>query len=615
MRNAFFWAALMAAAFSPTAAASVAVSCPVDSIEAYRGLARFAVSLGATHLDACQIEPSLWQWDADRADPYPNWSMYRATVFKFIVPEQLKAYLPQNYARRNLETLRARAAVLKEFGLKSYFSGMEPAYLPERAYLDHPEWRGPRCDQCRRARKEYYAPCVDNADMRKMYVDAVAELCRTCPFDRFEIRSNDSGSAICWSDWLYPGRNGPAACEGKPFARRVVDFLSIFQEGAALAGLPDAKVNVRANLTGPGHELEVLPHLKPGQSVNGQTADASAVTSVIGFPNRFLDSTVPVHGLARMAFIARQIQDAQANPGRDIVIGLRALDEDDTRLLLEMHLHKTIGPGPAARGRALEATAARFVGEGAAPALAEAWQDVEDAVQRMEPFYSGGHLFTLAAVHQRWLVRPLVAFPGELEGEDRRYWRDYIFQAQTEEEAENLLDLQGHRWLHGYGAMRLITMATGKAEASALRAQRAFEALAGKAAGDAARRYLAEQARRTAFYVCMLRNARHVVEFQSILDRTDHSKPPRDTTLAIREQGDPRLQRINLIVRAEIENAHEMVRLLDSGSGPVVEQVKSPELQTVMAYGPQMRDDLLRKVRIMEAHRRDFLRLYRSRNY
>ena len=62
------------------------------------------------------------------------------------------------------------------------FSGMEPAYFPEQAYLDHPKWRGARCDQTRRSRSEYYAPCVENPEVRRMYVDAVAKLCTVCPF-------------------------------------------------------------------------------------------------------------------------------------------------------------------------------------------------------------------------------------------------------------------------------------------------------------------------------------------------------------------------------------------------------------------------------------------------
>ena len=227
----------------------IKVSANTANLEEYRKLAEFAKDLGATHLGADQIEPSMWQWNADRKDPYPNWSLQRPTLFKYIVPKELEKYLPADYAKRNLDTLAARVKILKEFGLKATFNGMEPAYLPEQAYREHPEWRGPRCDQTRRSRKAYYAPCLDNPEMRRIYVDAVAELCKTAPFETFELMTNDSGGGLCWYPRLYPGQNGPAACYAVPLADRIVNFLSIFQEGAAKAGIPDAEVNLSRYFT------------------------------------------------------------------------------------------------------------------------------------------------------------------------------------------------------------------------------------------------------------------------------------------------------------------------------------------------------------------------------
>lgn len=116
----------------------ISLECPTADLREYRKLAELAKELGATHLSASQIEPSMWQWNVNRYDPYPNWSLHRPTVFKYIVPEALKPYLPADYAKRNLDTLAERVAILKEFGLKATFAGMEPAYLPEAVYRDHP---------------------------------------------------------------------------------------------------------------------------------------------------------------------------------------------------------------------------------------------------------------------------------------------------------------------------------------------------------------------------------------------------------------------------------------------------------------------------------------------
>ena len=118
----------------------IKVSANTANLKEYRKLAEFAKELGATHCGADQIEPSMWQWNQDRHDPYPNWSLNRPSLFKYIVPKELKKYIPQDYTKRNLDTLIARGKILKEFGLKATFNGMEPAYLPEQAYREHPEW-------------------------------------------------------------------------------------------------------------------------------------------------------------------------------------------------------------------------------------------------------------------------------------------------------------------------------------------------------------------------------------------------------------------------------------------------------------------------------------------
>ena len=80
----------------------IKVSANTANLEEYRKLAEFAKDLGATHLGADQIEPSMWQWNADRKDPYPNWSPQRPTLFKYIGPKELEKYLPADYAKRNL---------------------------------------------------------------------------------------------------------------------------------------------------------------------------------------------------------------------------------------------------------------------------------------------------------------------------------------------------------------------------------------------------------------------------------------------------------------------------------------------------------------------------------
>ena len=125
-------------------------------------------------------------------------SAYRSVEKQLAIKEEFTEEYGADYAKRYLDTLRARFAVLSEFGLKATFDGMEPAYLPEAAYCDHPNWRGPACQHSRRSRHEYFAPCLDDAEFRAIYVRAIADLCRAVPFESFNLLVNDSGSGLCW---------------------------------------------------------------------------------------------------------------------------------------------------------------------------------------------------------------------------------------------------------------------------------------------------------------------------------------------------------------------------------------------------------------------------------
>ena len=177
--------------------------------------------------------------------------------------------------------------------------------------------------------------------------------------------------------------------------------------------------------------------------------------------------------------------------------------------------------------------------------------------------------------------------------------------------------MQAHRWLSGYGGATLVNMSISKgALPLASKACGIFSKARAWAVDARAARYLEDQAWKIKMYVCILKNARNAVEFQSILDRTDFASAPRDTSPAIDEQGDRRWYKINQIVRDEIDNSLRMIEILERAKDPVFDHAASDAEQTIMRLGPKASviRDLRRRISIMEAHRRDFLRLYRSYN-
>ena len=586
----------------------ISVNCPTSNLEEYRRLAELACELGASQLSVSQIEPSMWQWDANRYDPYPNWGINSPTIFKFIVPDELKGYLPEDYAKRNLDMLAKRAEILKEFGLKATFNGTEPAYLPEKVYRDHPEWRGARCDQARRARTEYYAPCLDNPELRAIYVDSVEKICRIAPIEAFTLLSNDSGGGLCWAEGLYPGKNGPLACAHIPIGKRIARYLSIFQEGAARAG-----ITATAGVTHIDERdvIASLPDLLPGQTINNRTATSNAVARIVGFAVDYTDHATPVALMPRFVTYTEQMQAVQEDPDCDIKYLFRSINDELSIRYVKEYSGK-IGRGPAGRYNAIADFARKIAGEKQGDDLAEVWNLIEKSISLFEYLQTGGHIFHLGTVHQRWLTRPLVAFPAELKPEEKNYYREYQFQAQSEADADNMCDLQANCWLSGYGAANLLIKTVNNAMPFI---NKAID-LTGKllsGADDESKKALFEQTLlKLRLYRCIVRNARNVVEFQNILDRTDYSVTPVDVSPCIREQGDIRYFKVNEILRNEVDNTLEIISIIKKD--PSVFRTTEVKFKSVVCYGDDIIDDLKKKITIMEDHRRDFERLYKSYN-
>ena len=589
----------------------ISVECPTSNLDEYRRLAELACELGATHLSASQVELSMWQWNVNRYDPYPNWSLHRPTIFKFIVPEELKGYLPEDYAKRNLDTLVKRVEILKEFGLKATFNGMEPAYLPEKVFRDHPKWRGPRCDQPRRARTEYYAPCIDNPEVRAMYVRTIGELCKVAPFELFQLMTNDSGGGLCWNNRLYPGPNGPEVCRDIPIGERVVNFLGMFQEGAALAGLHDVEVNTR-NIIEPDVPA-VLPMLKKGQSINNRTLNSVISTDIVGFHNYYLDYSNPIARLTRLPKVADHIQQIIGKEDNNIMLAFRDLDEIDTIGFVKKY-YRTMKKGVIGKYTALLEMAESFVGKDNAETLVEAWELTGQVYDRFEHLDTGGHIFVLGTVQQRWLTRPLVAFPAELKPEEKNYYREFQFQAQTEADADNLLDLQANRWLSGVGGRTLYRMVYHRTLPLLKQAISKMSSLIPCAVDETAKQYITSQSEKLKVWKCLMTNAMNVIGFQFYLDETDYNTPPADKSYDISTQGDIRFYKMSEIVRTEINNMLELIDILRGANQPVIHQAESKEFENIMLLGPDLIEQLEKKISIMENHRRDFERLYKSFN-
>jgi hypothetical protein len=563
------------AAQAAAAARKVTVSCPTATLEEFRRLTDLCVELGVTHVNiTADLPRSRWQWELDLNDPYPNWSMGNAMLFKIAVPDALRAWIPMEYAKRATDLITGRGEILRKLSLKASYSGADPMWLPEGVYAAHPDWRGPRVQYVARAKRDYWAPCVDRPEVLAMYRKAVAEVCRMAPFEEFSLLTNDSGAGICWHPRLaeYAGINGPEWCKDRPLAGRDQGFMAALQAGARDASL-EADIRIA------GQALAARPTREAG----GRTQ-------------------VPVIGIPQPFAFAEQLEDVFANPEADWRFTIPSVSSFAS-LDLVREFRKKPAKGAVARVQTLSTVAAHEAGPEAGPFLLRAWECIGRAADSIKHIAAGGPILVLGSVHQRWLVRPLVPFPLQLKPEEKDYYRKFQFQAQTEEQAANLMDCQSTYIVYGAAG----TWLAGRLWADAIHnIEAARDALrAGLAVAGPARDNLTALDFRLQALVLTIQNAIYTSQYQEFLDRFlpgVMSQPDRQHGYAVPADGIK-------IVEADIENTKKFIALLKSSPVPIIHTAGTRQEEDIFTYGPDLIEQLQRKIDISYRHLPDHLKL------
>ena len=566
--------------------------------------AQKARSAGATHMMISQLEKSRWIWERDRRDPYPNWGMLSAAVFKIIVPAKLKGHLPEDFAQRNLAKLRARSEILKKYGLKGALQFCEPFYLPELVYQEHPTWRGPSCEHPRRARLKYFSPCVDQPEVLELYRQAMRDLLGQIEVDYVFLHTNDSGSGLCWSQGLYNGANGPAWCKHRTPAERIIGFLDTFQQ-AAKDVQREIEVEINANIGFKEAEQAmdfIWPALKDGMAVNFKNRRGAPQTAWIDAGWEF--SIAPLPGIPLVVPFLERLEAVHNSTAEIASFTLAPVDHDEYfRVAAAFNQAPTYGLRD--RAALLRKVAADLAGEGRADALVEAWHKTASGLLHFNDSNIEG--LTVCSVNQRLINRPLVLFPAELTWEEKSYYRPFQFQANDEAQADDLLNWQCTSFIRGPYAIFLAVKALERAMQAN---QAAIDALS-TGGEDSSFLLLADRLRLlNSFYL----NLVHAMKFQDIIDNIDPSIPP-EITPRWPQDADPRLLDYEALTRAEIDNTLEIIRLIEGRERQMLVTAPTPDLEDIFLLSPQITDQLHHKIAIMEAHRLDGKRAFRTHNH
>ena len=596
--------------------------------EEFERLADLALELGFTHVVVSPLPKPRWQLRLDSSDPYPQWGLRYPSIFNVGMPEELGDWLSREHSQRCMELLAKRGEILKRRGLKAAFGGCDPMWFPEAAYQAHPEWRGPRCEHPARAKRPYHAPCIDHPEILAMYRAAVTRMCRAAPIELFELKANDSGAGICWSETLYPGPNGPEHCRHRSYAQRVVGFLAAIQDGARDAGLcAQVEINFR---TTPAESEMAWPHLLEGQVVGGKDHHGRIARVGVGFctylgrgtgktvtgpgPNvicatfgnySYASHTYPVVDIPQLSLYAEQLQ-RHVGADADLLVYLPSVHCAELIDLVRGFRKRPFDCRQAGT-KAIAAVAEQRVGAAAAPMLLEAWEHIRRAVdESLSQIQYGGPLFTLGAVSQRWLVRPLVPFPFQLTPDEKDYYRKHQFQARSEEQAADLMDLQGVYLIRGADGTRQATVLLDSA-IDQLQAARSSLRQALPACTDAAaRRDVTVLDLRLAALICVTRNAIQTAKYQEFLDRCGPTAKDRQP-ISGRVDGIP--GEASRIIEADIENTKELIALLESAPAPLLDTASEKPEEDVFTLGPDLVEQLRKKIQLTLAHRADHRRL------
>lgn len=574
--------------------------------------AEVAKELGATHLVMSgDLPPATWQMDP-LGDPYPAWYIAQIDFLKVFPPEQLQPYVDLDHANQVAEILRARCEILRKHGLKAYWRSNIPQVLPEAFFVDYPHLRGPRVDQPNRSRVARFAPCMDQEESLRLYREGLQAFLKACPeVEIMNFLTTDSGSGFCWVPGLYPGINGPAWCRHRSMADRVAGFLIHLQDSAKEMG---HQLSIGIHQVGPRQwmrpsfpePMEIVRKLPEGLSLNGlEGPDGGRFMTSTG-SSAWSRSFYPILGIV--------IPDLRTSSRTEESSRLLVNFGDRLAQATYLRIYRETDPIEGQhsyldRVSMLRDFAESEVGEELADEVVDMWVDLNRVFTRLDAL-NFGSVLRMGHVLARWINRPMVPFPEELTAGEKSYYKEFLFQAKGEEQADNLIDIQAMRMFEGWGAkmlfQRVIEVALGEVRGARQTAQKVSETLEGP---DKKKQWLTLSLRLEALE-CLLASADHMVAYQAYLDRVKGQGIQPEANPPLGAENTWERRDIMQLARDEIDNMVRLRAILLKSEEPILDTAPTPEEESIMMLSPDIGDQLKRKIDIMNAHWRDYDRLY-----
>ena len=572
-----------------------------SEFEPFAALAARLRRFGRTSLNVSQLSGKTLEDIPEGGSPWHEYTACLPVLTKKFFPHPKEApFVNKAYVRRNVALLRACVRVLRRHKLGASFNTHDPFFMPEAFFDAHPHLRGARLDHPRRSRQEAFGICRDLPEAQEMLAYSTARLVKAVPeLSHLCWLTNDAGGGICWCEYLYPGPNGPRHCRDLNTGERVANILGAFDRGR---GKPFDFLVLHANFT--AAERRILPRYVDTDRLFWARRDDRVVAVGPVTDN-------PVRGILDPVAIVEALERAQSPRVRKILVSFGTnysrcfeLPEVAEKVveMIEAYFKAPAPAGTLGRLTFLRGLCRRWAGEKQADALLEALIALNEAYGYKRAAlgaFSGNYV----GVSMRHITRPLVAMPEKLTGEEEAYWLPHVFNPSVSEARRDYLDCHGGRLRAGAvdeespdPQVREVSEACGRF----LNVAEQLEALRGRAA--AVFREMAVSLRMVA---SIHRSIGNFYAMQIVRDRNAArlAAGPRVPPKIFSMTGDEDLLRIHELMRDELDNAAELIDLIDSGGRRRMILASRPgDVEDTFMLGADVVDQLRRKRAIMRRH-------------
>lgn len=589
---------------------TIEISLPSRSKEHFLELAKLASRLkkfGQVSLNVADLaEKSAYEMPQGGSG-WHEYTAYKPSVFHFFPDKRIAKHIPESHVSKNLALILEKSKILKKYELGAYVHFQEPYFLPESFFDEFPHLRGPRVDHPPRSTQPAFAMCMDQKESLLMVTSMVAELCKAVPMmTRYNAQTNDAGSGFCWSDYNYPGKNGPLHCQTKNTGERMKGFLDAIHAGAKQT-IGDILVRLTGNIS--RFENDTLCNiLSPLTQISGKGRGGKhhiTTGSMLGTGNAY-----PIQGLLNPVAIMNSVAswfngntpqlslnfaDGYGR-GKDPLITLEKITE-----IIE-HVSANPPKGRIEKLICLKALGEKWGGSTNAEALMDAWSNFQEALT-MKGASRGSFSSMYYGVSCRHITRPLVLHPEKLDTNEDDYSLKFHFDAPKNLGRNDYTYCHGSKgnfdWSGGWywiGPFQA-ALATFKSVAATIES---FENAPEKA-------WLKNQALALRIYASILNSINHCHFAQVFIDSNKDAlakEPLADADLG----SGPHIKNEHQwyeILRAELDNTAELIQLLENGGLHLVEHAEHAEDEDCFLLGPNLIKDIKKKLAVMKSHWRD----------